>query len=180
MKRIFYLCLISLSFVFAASCSENKQKQEEKTSEELLLESDSRYDTEMTRSKADTTAILNLVSQYLDLAKQNKIDEALLMLHSVDSTGVQPVSENQKRVIMNNLKRFPVLSYEIDEIRLFSDDNTEVRFTYEFMKKPEGRENLPNTMKGVLSPVRVDGQWYLTISSGLQDPEINNISNSKY
>ena len=81
----------------------------------------------------------------------------------------------------NNLKKFPVLSYSIDDYHLYSDNDVDVRYTYEFMTKPEGApENLPTTMKGVLNPVRINGQWYLTISEFLKDPERDNIENSKY
>ena len=149
---------------------------------EEVIKRNSRYDVNMTRTSDDSTTIVKMATQDLDLLKQNKVDEALDLLFEVnESSEMQSLSDSYKTVLKNNLKKFPVLSYSIDDYHLYSDNDVDVRYTYEFMVKPDGApENLPTTMKGALNPVRINGQWYLTISEFLKDPERDNIENSKY
>jgi len=173
MKKFIYLCLvISVGFSFY-SCSNKSPKNEE-------ADVDPYYNSSMKRTAEDSATIVQLATQYLDLLKENKLEEAVNMLHDVDSVDVKPLNEERINALMTNLKRFPVLSYTIDELRLFSDDNTELRFTYEFMPKPEGAENFPNTMKGLLGFFRLGETWYITVPEDKVDPEINDMENSKY
>lgn len=174
MKKLFYLCLVFALGFFSWSCNNKKSQTEEP------VEQDPYYSSSMNRTAADTAAIVELTTQYLDLLKENKIDEALNMLHEVDSVGLEPLSTERKDMLARNLKRFPVLSYTIEEYRLYTDDNTEVRYVYEFMPKPEGADNMPNTMKGLIGLLRVDGTWYLTVPEDKVDPEINDMKNAKY
>lgn len=181
MRRLLYLFVLSaLTFSFIACGNKDKSNENENTLTDQILDSDSRYDKLMLRTKEDSTKIIELATQYLDLLQQNRIDEALSMLYEVDdSAKVTPLSDSFKTNLKKQLKSFPVLSYQIDYFKIFEALNTELRYTYEFVDKPEGSP-LPNTMKGVLSPCRIDGKWYLTISPDLVDTERNNIENSKY
>lgn len=184
MKKILYLFILSVAVLGITSCSSKKSEQQtqEKSEMEKMMESNHRYDANMSRSKEDSATILRLAVQYLDLLKENKIDEALGMLYEPgDSSEVKPLSAKTRKVLLNNYKKYPVLSYHIDEFRLYSDKDTDVRFTFDFMEKPEGApENLPTTMKGAVSPFRVNGTWYLTVSRYLVDTEKNDMENSKY
>lgn len=173
MKKIIYLCLtVALGFSFS-SCG-NKQKQEE------TLQQDPYYSSSMSRTAADTAAIVQLATQYLDLLKEGKIDSAVNMLHEVDSVELKSLSDERKNALKDNLKRFPVLNYTIEEYRLYSDEDTELRYVYEFMQKPEGAENLPNTMKGLIGFFRLGETWYMTIPEDKVDPTINDMQNAKY
>ena len=174
MKKLFYLCLI-VAFGFSVSSCSNKAPKNEETEEQ-----DPYYSSSMSRTAADTTAIEPLAPQYLDLLKENKIDSAVNMLHEVDSVELKPLNEERKNTLISNLKRFPVLNYTIEELKLFTDDNSELRYEYEFMPKPEGAENLPNTMKGLIGFFRLDGTWYMTIPEDKVDPTINDMQNAKY
>ena len=174
MKKLFYLCLI-VTFGFAISSCSNKAPKNEETQEQ-----DPYYSSEMSRTAADTAAIEQLATQYLDFLKENKIDSAVNMLHEVDSVELLPLSDERKNTLISNLKKYPVLSYTIEELRLFTDDNSELRYEYEFMPKPEGAENLPNTMKGLIGFFRLDGTWYMTIPEDKVDPTINDMQNAKY
>jgi hypothetical protein len=164
-----------------SSCKDKKTEKETSVMEEIIKRN-SRYDVKMTRTADDSTTIVKMATQYLDLLQQNKIDEALDMLYEInESSEMQSLSDTFRAVLKNNLKKFPVLSYSIDDFHLYTDNDVDVRYTYEFMTKPEGApENLPTTMRGVLSPVRINGNWYLTVSEFLKDPEMNNMENSKY
>ena len=175
MKKLIYLCLIIAVGFAVSSCKDKKEVKKQVNP----IEENPQYDNTMERSAADTTALVQMATQYLDLLKENKIDEAMAMLHDVDTTGVQPLSEAHRKSVINNLKKFPVLSYQLEEFRLYSDDQTEMRYVYEFMPKPEGSPDLPNTMKGLIGFFRVDGQWYMTIPDLTTDPTINDLQNAK-
>lgn len=180
MRKIFYLCILSGLVWVIASCGNNKAQSETNTIEDIIKDNH-RYDTTMVRTPDDSTAILKMAIEYLELLKQNKIDEALDLLYEVDGDIAKPLSASRKNVLRNNLKKYPVLSYTIDEFRLYSDMDTDVRFTYDFMVKPEGApENLPTTMKGALNPFRVNGNWYLSISELMNDTEMNDMENENY
>ena len=45
---------------------------------------------------------------------------------------------------------------------LYSETDTEVRYTVEMFECEEG-ENIPNTMGFMLLPKRIDGVWYLCV-----------------
>lgn len=174
MKKLFYLCIIvAVGFSFV-SCMNKSPKNEE------AEEQDPYYSSSMNRSAADTAAIMQLATQYLDLLKENKIDEAVNMLYEVDSVELKPLSDAYKNNVINRLKQYPVLSYTIEELRLYTDDDTELRYVYEFMPKPEGADNLPNTMKGLIGFFRLGETWYMTIPEDKVDPTINDMKNAKY
>lgn len=181
MRKFLYLCILSGLILSLSSCKDKKTEKETSVMEEIIKRN-SRYDVKMTRTADDSTTIVKMATQYLDLLQQNKIDEALDMLYEInESSEMQSLSDTFRAVLKNNLKKFPVLSYSIDDFHLYTDNDVDVRYTYEFMTKPEGApENLPTTMRGVLSPVRINGNWYLTVSEFLKDPEMNNMENSKY
>ena len=181
MRKILYLCILS-GFVLVFSSCGSKDKEKDKSVIDEVIQTNSRYDTKMVRTADDSTTIVKLAVQYLDLLKQNKIDKALDMLYELnESSEMEHLSDSYKTILKNNLKKFPVLSYSLDDYHIYSDTDTDIRYTYEFMTKPEGApENLPTTMKGVLSPVRINGNWYLTVSEFLTDPEMNNMENMKY
>lgn len=181
MRKVFYLCILSGLVLTMVSCGNKKVEKQEKSLIERIIEENPRYDTEMLRTKNDSNAMIQMATQYLDLLVQKKAEEALGLLYekAEDSAAVMPLSDARKAVLLKRLKTFPVLSYNIDEYRLYSDIDNEIRYTYEFMPKQEG-SNVPNTMKGVLSPVRVGGNWYLTIPNEVTETERNNEENAKY
>lgn len=117
----------------------------------------------MERSAEDSTTLLSLTKDYLELLKAGNNAAALDMLHEWNGREVLDLSPEYRARLDTMLQCFPVLNYEIERMVLNSDEDTRVDYIYEFFEKPEGMENMPNTMRGSLSPHRVDGQWYLTV-----------------
>lgn len=175
MKKLIYLCLIIAVGFAVSSCKDKKEVKKQVNS----IENNPYYSDTMERTAADTTTLVQLATEYLDLLKENKIEEAMEMLHEVDTVGLKPLNDARKKVLINNLKKFPVLSYQLEEFRLYSENQTEMRYVYEFMPKPEGSPDLPNTMKGLIGFFRLDGQWYMTIPEDVTDPTINDMQNAK-
>lgn len=125
---------------------------------------DPRMSGEMKRTAADTAEVLNLTRQYLEALKNEEIDAALSQLYEFRDGSIYPLSDKRAAEVRQNLKDFPVLSYKIDKLLMYSDSDTEVRYTIEFFEKPKGSTQ-PNTLNCCVNPVRVSDKWYLTIPS---------------
>ena len=150
--------LVSLIVVMMVwSCS---QKSDSVIAEPI----DSRVDLSMSRTIKDTLELSALVERYLTCVKYGDYDAATAMISVYnDSTKTLEVPSDS---ILNKLKvqyqSFPMIRFSIDEINLYSETDTEVRYTVEMFECEEG-ENIPNTMGFMLLPKRIDGVWYLCV-----------------
>lgn len=117
----------------------------------------------MDRTAEDSTSLLSMAKDYLEALKAGNINAALDMLHAWNGNEVVDLSPEYRERLTSLLQNFPVINYEIERMVLNSEDDTRVDYIYEFFEKPEGMENLNNTMRGSLSPHRVDGQWLLVV-----------------
>ena len=166
MKKIVFLSfsLLAVVCIFMSGC-----KGKDKASDEGGYV-DPRADETMERNEADTAAILNMCTEYLNLLKADNVEAALDLLYAYDDSAktVAPIGNELREKFRNNLKMFPVLDYKLESMKLYGEDDTEFTFMVEFFKKPEG-DPRPNTIREVLSPVRVNGQWYLTVSEDIRN-----------
>ena len=139
-----------------------------------MISEDPRYASEMTRTSHDSTTIRNLTIQYLNLLKGGQYDEALGMLYSYDEEdcSVQLIDKGHCKMLMSSYESFPVLDFKIDTLLMYSETDTEVRYSYQFFEKPADSP-LPNTIKGSVFPHRVNGEWYLTIPAAKSEDALN-------
>ena len=138
------------------SCKDNKKDNQ------LYIPNDPRMDPSMQRTQEDTLAVLDLANKFLTALKEDDLKGALDQLIEVDSNAVKPMSEARKRELAQGLGVFPVESYTIDELIMFSDSDTEVR--YNTMMFPDSVESkIPGTTKGALHAFRINNEWHLTI-----------------
>ena len=159
-KTLFAVVVAVLLF----SCG-NKNQAPVEAPEEVDL----REDQTMTRSGIDTMAILHLVNDYLTKLKENKIDSALDMLYEADGDTVVPLSDKGKAEILETLKSFPVLKYQIKSLNMFSEQDTEVRYIIEYFEKTKDNP-MQNTLQCVINPRRVGYYWYLTVPKTTREP----------
>ena len=161
MRKIQFV-LYSISLLILASCLGKKNQSEIPGTENNSY--DPRYATEMSRTSKDSTTIRNLTIQYLDLLKGGQYDEALKMLYAYNEEDctVQPIDKGHCKMLMSSYESFPVLDFKIDTLLMYSETDTEVRYSYQFFEKPADSP-LPNTISGSVCPHRVNGEWYLTI-----------------
>ena len=155
MKKIalFVLGLVSLCVI---SCKDSKKENH------IFVPDDPRMDQTMQRTQEDTLAVLDLANKFLTALKEDNLKGALDQLMEVDSNAVKPMSEARKRELAQSLGVFPVESYTIDEIIMFSDSDTEVRYTTKMF--PDSVESkIPGTTKGALHLYRINNEWVLTI-----------------
>ena len=142
------LCIIS--------CKDNKKD------DHVFVPDDPRMDQSMKRSHEDTLAVLDLANKFLTALKENNLKGALDQLIEVDSNAVKPMSDARKKELSQSLGVFPVESYTIDELIMFSDSDTEVRYTTKMF--PDSVESkIPGTTKGALHAFRINNEWHLTI-----------------
>lgn len=142
------------------SCSD--KKKEKSSAENVYV--DPRESQTMQRSKTDTVAVLYNVNEYLRKLKENKIDSALDMLYEASGDSVIPVSSKRKEEIRKLVEVFPVLSYQIDELKMYSEQDTEVRYTIKYYEKADN-DPRQNTLQCVINPRRVGYYWFLTVDS---------------
>lgn len=146
------LLLVCLSLLLFTACTGNKNKTEEATEESVMI----------TTAK-DTASVQSQCDQYMELLKNQKIDEALDMLYYIDSLQyIIPLPEAQRNNVKRLLNIFPVISYKFDGVIFNSDMDNQVRYTIEFFKKEPG-DDRPNTTAIYLKPIRKDDKWYITV-----------------
>lgn len=122
-----------------------------------------RENTTMQRTSTDTLAVLYNVKKYLDFLKENQTDSAMAMLYEPNGDE-EPIaiSDKRKEEILNQLKSFPVLDYEITQVNMFAEDDCEVLYTIKYFEK-EPDNPMQNTLQCLLKPVRHGYYWYLTL-----------------
>ena len=154
MKKLLYV--VPFFALILMACSGGKKEE--------FRFSPPRFDEYMSRTAQDSADVLNLTNRFLDLLKGGQYDEALNMLYTFNSEDsiIQPIADERRQELLSTFGTFPVLNYEIDTVLMYTEFDTEVRYIYEFFKKPEG-STMPNTMNGTVCPHRYEGQWYLTV-----------------
>lgn len=116
----------------------------------------------MQRSRIDSVAVLHNVAEYLEKLKNNDIEAAMAMLYEASGDTVLPISKQNRDRILQVINVFPVLDYQIDQLLMFSETDTEVRYSVKYFEKDES-DSRPNTIQCVINPRRVGYYWYLTI-----------------
>lgn len=130
--------------------------------QESQTEVNPRMDKAMKRTAKDTIAIVKVTEEYLELLKQNQLEEAVNKLYDLRDGILYALREDQKVQMRSKLSEFPVFSFAITSYAIYSEFDTEVYYKTELFDK-KGDVNQPNTMKFMIKPCRVKGKWYLTI-----------------
>ncbi|MBR6978830.1 MAG: hypothetical protein IKH88_03255 [Prevotella sp.] len=148
--------ILFLSALLLVACKDEPKNRN------LTIPENPRTDFGMQRSHEDTIAVMEMATQFLETLKQKDVEGALDQLYDVEHQEVKPLTASQRNDLRSTLKAFPVESYTLDAIILYSDSDSEVRYTTRMF--PDSVESkIPGTVKGSLHPFRIDGKWYLTI-----------------
>lgn len=160
MKYYFKLLLFIVFIgIVVTSCKEKRFVPQQKVEEYV----DPRMDGTMQRTAQDTAFVLRKVMDYLTKLKNDSIEEALDMLYEADGDTVIELTPKRRAEIKKTITTFPVLDYKIDQLLMYSETDTEVRYTIQFFEKEEGNP-MQNTIQCVINPRRVGYYWYLTVS----------------
>lgn len=144
MKKISFIILLSI--LYLSSCT-NQPKSETKVP---------------TYCDKDTLEVVELTTQYLNLIKEKKFDQAMQMLRHIEGDNVSELTENEKKELEKQYKLFPVLSYKIENYTFTDIYHNEITYSIEFFKKAND-DKTPNTMRFTLQPKRINAVWYLTV-----------------
>lgn len=149
------LLLSSLLVVLLFGCA-GESKKASPTVEEILLPPTAEY------TGQDTTAIMNLVNQYVDLLKAEDYDAMTRMLYVYTGGNVLPYTAEQCDSLARGFKMLAVFDAQVTSFILRSTENNQVGITIQII--PDG--NIAEG-KGItrfyLNPVKFEDQWYLTI-----------------
>ena len=157
MKKILYI-ILGLMAISIVSCQDSKKGEKDK----IIVRDNPRMDYGMERTHQDTVALMDLAKQYLEALKTNNIEGALDQLYEIENGEVNPLSSERRNELRKAISAFPVESYSIEAVILYSDSDSEVRYTTK-MFPDSVKSEMPGETKGSLHPFRVDSQWYLTI-----------------
>lgn len=160
MRRInFVLSLLLCAFVLV-SCGKKKEVSESEAFRSTL-------------TAEDTTAMLKICDDCMKSLKAGDIDAALAQLHLYDDSTrtVKPLSKEKEQELRKTFKFFPVHDYTIDYYTFTTEGVNDVKYRIEFFEKVDPQSPESNTIGFMFNPVKVDGQWYLTVKEASQDFE---------
>jgi len=111
-------------------------------------------------TQEDKDAMLALSDSFMDKLQAGQVDEALDMIYVLYNDVLYKKSDTYTAQLIQRFRMFPVLSYKMLYHSFSTEGNNDVSYSYVFDSSTgsEGGE----TMKLMLNPVFIDGQWYLT------------------
>ncbi len=163
MKIFYFLFIISLLGTALTSCG-GGEKKEQIVDRETLLILNERIDQRVVYTSADTTTVMDMANQYINLLKDGKYDDAVAMLVEVDEKNktVSPLSTERTAQLKRSVSLFPIDTFRINNVKFYSELDTEVNYTI----NDDGADNQSgpsNAMRCVLSFRKIDDKWYPTI-----------------
>lgn len=155
-KYIFASAVLSATILLSACNGKNQESAGASGKPSPLKEAHEKYINSLTSS--DTTEVLRICSDFLASLQQNRFDDAVAQIYSLDSLGTpQPIGDEEIKSLRKRTRLFPVVKYSFDELTFFMPTENKVTFSVAF-----NNGNPPATMGWGFNPVFVDGKWYLT------------------
>ena len=166
MKKILFILLaacITLSFSSCTSCSRHKKTFTEK-----------KMEFRETLTSEDTTQMLKLADDCMELLKKKDIDKAIGMLNEYDDSlnQVLPLSAKTEQSLRKQFKFFPVCKYEREYFSFMLEGLNDVRYKIWFSDEPATTETGEAVTKFMFNPIRIDGTWYLCVKSAKDDFDV--------
>lgn len=157
MKKSIFVVLLVLALL--PSCRNSQPK--EKTQHDAEVEFNASL-TEDSRSQ-----VLSLADSFMQLLKDNQIDQALGMIYVLSENVLYLPGDNYLKQLRQRFNSFPVCEYTLVSSSFSTPGNNDISYRYEF--RPRVDQDTPGpTMKLMFNPVFVEGNWYLTFKDGTQ------------
>ena len=162
MKKFNYV-LVGVAVLTLATACKNKAPQ---TREEQIEE----FRSMLTAN--DTTQMLQICDNAMELLKGKKIDEVIASLNEYnDSTEeLTPLSDEMKKRLQNQFKRFPVLEYKRQYYSFMLQGCNDVKYEITFATAEQTGDQ-PATTMFMFNPVKVGDEWKLCVKT--QDKPID-------
>lgn len=162
MKNKYVLFVLAFVSIFVSSCS-NKTK----TRGEMVQE----FRSQLTYN--DTTAMLQLCDNAMELLKQNKIDEVISSLYIYDDSikNVVSLSNSTAESYRKMFQLFPVLEYERDYYSFLYEGCNDVKYNVTFRNEIVSDSLRPLKTSYMFNPVKVNNEWKLCVKSAQDKTE---------
>lgn len=159
MKKILYFA-VAVAVLCVASC-----KQKPKTTEEA------REEFRASLTENDTLEMQKLGEDCMELLKKKDIEAAMVMLYEYDDStqSVQPLSDATRKRYEHLFKIFPVLDYKLAEYTFMLEGLNNLKYEIIFAEEEHPEENGVPKTSFMFNPVKIDGQWYLTVKRADQE-----------
>lgn len=154
MKKIIISSLLSLLCLFFTFCGNKNSKSASEVDnvDEIV-------------SSVEITEVIEKTNLCMDYLEEEDLDRALDLLFEITSGGkVVKLDDQQKSEFVKRFKMFPVLSYKLESFSFDGDFDNSVTYSTVFFEKDEN-DKIPNTIAVVFNPVKIDGEWYLTLKN---------------
>lgn len=164
MNKIYFIIAVFISALILASCKSEKKSHLAEVTE-----------FRNTLTNQDTTQVLKLANDCMELLKKKNIDQAIAMLNEYSDSlhQIQPLSKESERKLRSTFKIFPVLDYELSYYSLQSESVNDVKYNITFAEENNPEKNGKPITSYMFNPVKVDGVWYLCIKR--QDQSVDNL-----
>lgn len=158
MKKFNYV-LVAVAVICLATACKNKAPQ---TREEQIEE----FRSMLTAS--DTTQMLQICDNAMELLKGKKIDEVIASLYEYnDSTEeLLPLSEKMKKRFQRQFSLFPVIDYKRKYYSFMLKGLNDVQYEVTFATAEQTGNDKPATIMFMFNPVKVDDEWKLCVKTG--------------
>lgn len=122
-------------------------------------------------TKDDSTQMVKLCDDCMELLKQKDLEGALTMLREYDDStnSIYPLTEETRARFQRIFTTFPVLDYQRIETTFMERGLNNVK--YEIVFGEENEYGVPKTSM-MFNPVKVDDQWYITMKRA--DQKVDN------
>ena len=113
-------------------------------------------------SSADTVQVESMIQTFLTDLQNKDYECAVGQLKELHGPSVKDLTETKHKELVKYYTQMPVLSYKLHQMTWNDRDFVNFIYDVEFFKKEPG-QNIPNTYKISLTPIRINGVWYLTL-----------------
>lgn len=156
MKKLNYLFIAVALLCLVTACSSKKKTREERVEE---------FRSMLTIS--DTTQMLRLCDNAMELLKGKKIDEVIASLHEYnDSTEeLTPLSDATVKRLQRRFKMFPVLDYKREYFSFMLKGCNDVKYKVTFATADKAGTDVAPTTMFMFNPILIDGEWKLCVKA---------------
>ena len=162
-KLLTVFSLVLLLLCMCVGCT-NKSKNVEEPKEEVMI-----------LSANDTTQVIDLMNQYFDLLLKKDYDGALSMLSQYRNDSLLELSPEMQKHYQVGMKIVTPLRYKMESLIFRTESDCIVKYSGILFEKEDANDKRPNKMFYAIKPVRINGQWHLTVA----DVDDQNTNNSK-
>lgn len=124
----------------------------------------------MSLSEADTTKVVDLMNQYFDVLMNKDYDRALSMISQLRNDSLTEMSPELQKHYQMGMKIISPIRYQLESIIFRTESDCLVKYSAVLFEKEDVNDNRPNKMFYAIKPVRINGEWHLTVAD---DDDVN-------